>query len=324
MKAEEKSTPIDKIHFDIPLVIDTLEKKGEYVSGQISLKRWEEENAESQKMYLLKNDEAPTYMGIVNTFFERCGYCINKYQNEDKYFGYYKEDKRDTHGFYAYKPTKAKNKLLSEFYFGLWKKDVKDSRGSYLWLSEDENVKPFSNFEKSDFHAYVGEIKNQLPSKGTLLSKEGDDYLLFHGTFNSNFKREGEKCFNYSASLEELCFGTYKNDKFVKGYVANFDDDGNVKDILFYDNGKITEKEKIDGNEVKKNEEILKTFRNVVLGKDYFGELYEIFGKTLEFAQQKMVNVDIFNSEQYLNILSTSSSHNKISVFNDIEKLVKY
>lgn len=325
MKDEAKSKQLDSIHFDIPSVREAIEKNGKYISGKVTVKKWEgEEESQNQKMYILKNDEKPPYMGIINTYFERYGVCINEYQNQDKYFGFYKFDERDSHGFYAYKPTKNKNNLLSEFYFGLWKKDVKDIRGTYLWLNEDAKTKPFSDFDKANFNVFVGEIVKQKPSKGTLLSKEGDDYLVYHGGFNEHLKREGDKCFFYSATLEELCFGTYKDNNFVKGYVANFDDDGNVKDILYFDNGKITPKEKIEKSDLEKNQKILSTFRNVVLGKDYFGEIYEVFGKALNFSQKEMTTVDIFNSDKYLSIISILASHNKISVFNDIEKLVEY
>ena len=116
MKSEAKSNKLETVYFDLPAVREAIEKNGQYTSGKIIAKNQEgEEGNENPSMYLVKDDEKPTYMGIVNTIFERYGLCISEYQNQDKYFGFYKEDQRNSHGFYTYKPMKNKNNLLSEF-----------------------------------------------------------------------------------------------------------------------------------------------------------------------------------------------------------------
>ena len=246
------------------------------------------------------------------------------HEDGDVYFGYYKNDVRDGHGIYSFLPKKKGNDLLSEFYYGFWKLDFKHGRGIYLWLREDSSKKPFSDFDNSNFQAFVGELERDMFKKGTLLSKEGDDYLVFHGTFDLDGNREGKDCFFYSASLEELCFGEYLDDHFIEGYVAHFDEDGHVKDFLKYANGQITSKEKLEKDVVEKNSKIMFDFRNVIMGKDYFGEVYKEFGKVKEFEQTKMNNLDIFNSDQYINIMSAATGYNKVTIYNDIEKNVEY
>jgi hypothetical protein len=326
MRASIQLNPTNYIHFDTPTVADTINKTGEYKADKILVKRWgeESESDKNKKMYLLKSDEKPNkFTGIINLFFEREGYGVNEHDNGDKYFGYYKNDVRNGHGIYSFLPQKKDNDLLSEFYYGFWKTDLKSGHGIYLWLREDASKEPFSDFENSNFQAFVGEVERDIFKKGTLLCKEGDEYMVFHGTFDLDGKRDGNKCFFYSASLEEMLFGKYSEDQFVSGYVAHFDEDGNVKDFLKYEDGQITPKEKL-GEEFDKNSKIMFDFRNVIMGKDYFGDVYNEFKKVKEFEKTKMTSLDIFNSDQYLNLMSVATGYNKVTIFNDIETNVEY
>ena len=106
--------------------------------------------------------------------------------------------------------------------------------------------------------------------------------------------------------------------------MAHFDDDGNAKDFLKNDDGQITLKEKLGEEEFNKNSKIMFDFRNVIMGKDYFGDVYKEFKKVKEFEKAKMSSLDIFNSDQYLNLMSVATEYNKVTIFNDIEKIVEY
>ena len=325
MRTSLSINPKNYIHFDSPVVAEAISKNGEYKSDEATVKRWGEEKEGDKRLYLISVEHKPLkFSGIINPFFERQGYGINVHEGGDVYFGYYKNDVRDGHGIYSYLPQKKGNDLLSEFYYGFWKLDFKHGQGIYLWLREDSSKKPFSDFENSNFQAFVGELERDMFKKGTLLSKEGEDYLVFHGPFDLDGNREGKNCFFYNASLEELCFGEYLDDHFIEGYVAHFDEEGNVKDFLKYANGQVTSKEKLPKEEVEKNSKIMFDFRNVIMGKDYFGDVYKEFGKVKEFEQTKMNNLDIFNSDQYINIMSAATGYNKVTIYNDIEKHVEY
>ncbi len=325
MRASYKLAPTNYIHFDSPVVTDAVNKNGEYKADKVTVKRWGEETVGNKKMYLLQAEEKPNkFTGIINLFFEREGYGINEHENGDKYFGYYKNDARNGHGLYSFLPQKKDNELLSEFYYGFWKTDFKNGNGIYLWLKEDASKKPFSDFENANFQAFVGEVERDFFKKGTLLSKDGENYFVFHGTFDIDGNREGQNCFFYSASLEQLCFGEYLDDQFIKGYVAHFDEEGNVKDFLKYSDGQITAKEKLSEEEVKKNSDIMFAFRNTIMGKDYFGDVYNEFGKVKNFEETKMNSIDIFNSDQYLSIMSVATGYNKVTIYKDIEKNVEY
>ena len=325
MRSSVQSAPTNFIHFDTPKVNEAISKDGQFKTNNCTVKRWGEETVGDKRKFLVDaEDKALKFKGIVNLFFEREGYGINDHDNGDKYFGYYEKDSRNGHGIYSFAPVKKENNLLSEFYYGYWKNDLKNGQGIYLWLKEDASKKPFSDFDNANFQAFVGEVERDMFKKGTLLSKEGEDYLVFHGTFDLDGNREGENCFFFNAALEELCFGEYLDDHFIKGYVAHFDEDGNVKDFLKYAEGQIISKEKLEEEEVKKNSKIMFDFRNVIMGKDYFGDVYKEFGKVKEFEATKMKTVDIFNSDQYLNIMSTATGYNKVTIFKDIEKNVEY
>jgi len=314
----------DDILFDKKKIYDSLEKNGIYKDDKNSFKYWSGDE-DNEVMYIAKIKENDVnFLGILNLDFEREGYCLNKYKNGDIYFGYYSKNKRDKHGLYQFKSEILDEEKLTEFYYGLWNNDIRDNHGVFLWLREPKNKKMFSNFDESNFQAYVGLVKNDNFLKGTYLSKEGDEYHVYHGTFNEDREKEGEKCFLYSATLEQCFFGKFKNDEFVEGYVALYDNEGNVKDILKYKDGKKISEEEIDKEEVKKLAEIFFNFRNIIMNKDYFGEIYNGFKKIVEFRDKKMDKLKILNSNEYLDILTNCINYNKMSIFNDIENFVDY
>ena len=321
MRASIQLAPTNYIHFDTPKVNESINNNGEYKTDKITVKRW----GEDKKSFLVNaEDHSIKFKGIVNSFFEREGYGINEHDNGEKYFGYYKNDARNGHGIYSFAPRKKGTDLLSEFYYGTWKNDLKSGQGIYLWLREDASKKPFSDFENSHFQAFVGEIERDIFKKGTLLSKEGEEYLVYHGTFDIDGNREGKNCFFFSATLEQLCFGEYLDDHFINGYVAHFDEEGIIKDFLKYENGQITSKEKLSEEEFKKNSKIMFDFRNVIMGKDYFGDVYNEFNKAINFQGTKMKSIEVFNSDEFINIMGVATGHNKVTIYKDIEKNVEY
>ena len=63
-------------------------------------------------------------------------------------------------------------------------------------------------------------------------------------------------------------------------------------------------------------------FRNQILDKDYFGEIFETFKTTLDFVE-KEVNLDSFDSkEKFPKLINTSFNFNKISIKEDIENIL--
>ena len=332
---EEQSSSKNKIHFNTKHIEKKLNSNKKYQTNNTTIIRWEDEMNPDTKMYVLKNkfNNLP-FIGVVNYDFKREGYCVIKYLNGDEYFGNYSNDLRNRQGIYIYKPKYETGKIiLRQYYFGLWENDLKQGRGIYVWLKEDKNnsknsynnksYNPFNNFEKANFDAYVGNFDKNKFTKGTLLKKEGDNYFVFHGWF-LNSKKNGKNCFYYSAKLEEILYGTFKDDKFIEGFVGKFDDNGDLKNLIKYKNKSIIEKDKFEPSDDEKEvaKKIL-TFRNIIMSQDYFGILYDKFKDAIDFKNANMNNVELFNSDLYLDLLDIAASYNQVSIFKDIEKYLK-
>ena len=332
---EEQSSSKNKIHFNTKDIEKKLNSNKKYQTNNTTIIRWEDDMNPDTKMYVLKNkfNNLP-FIGVVNYDFKREGYCVNKYLNGDEYFGNYSNDLRNRQGIYIYKPKYETGKIiLRQYYFGLWENDLKQGRGIYVWLKEDKNnsknsynnksYNPFNNFDKANFDAYVGNFDKNKFTKGTLLKKEGDNYFVFHGWF-LNSKKNGKNCFYYSAKLEEILYGTFKDDKFIEGFVGKFDDNGDLKNLIKYKNKSIIEKDKFEPSDDEKEvaKKIL-TFRNIIMSQDYFGILYDKFKDAIDFKNANMNNVELFNSELYLDLLDIAASYNQASIFKNIEKHLK-
>ena len=333
---EEQSSSKNKIHYNKNDIIKKLNQNKKYISGNTTIILWEDDMNTNTEMYILKNkfNNLP-FIGVVNYEFKREGYCINSYLNGDEYFGYYINDLRNKQGLYIYKPKfEIGNKILRQYYFGLWENDYKEGRGIYLWLNEirdnknrniinNKSYNPFNNFEKANFYAYIGLLKKNKFTKGTLLKKENDNYFVFHGSLQ-NLKKNGKNCFYYSAKLEQILYGTFKDDKFIDGFVGKYDDNGQIKEIIKYKNKTIINKDKFLPNDnIEELSQKLITFRNIIMSKDYFGILYKVFKDAIDFKNKNMNNIDIFNSDLYIDLMDVEASYNQVSIFKDIEKHIK-
>ena len=277
-------------------------------------------SAEEDYVFALQNKDPKTpFLGVVNYYFKREGYCLNTYLNGDIYFGYYKNDLRNRQGLYSFKPTKNKNNILSQFYYGLWENDLFNGNGIYLWLKEKEDKAPFSDYDNANFEAFVGNSSEGKFKKGALISKEGKNYYVYYGNFTDDGKKEGNKCFYYSSNLERLCYGTFENDIFIEGYVGNFDKKGNLNALIIYKkDGENTKGEKIKLKKEPEIENSLIKIREIILNKNYLNMIYEEFAKIIKFRDEKMNNIEIIMTEEYGTIIK-SFQFNKITLCEDIE-----
>ena len=321
MKEPQKNS---KITLDKAAIFKALDKTGEYKneSLKITIKKWEDDDVVGN-MFIIKIEGETPFLGVVNGMFEREGFGVNTYSNGDIYFGYFSENQRNKHGIYSYKPKLENNFILSEYYYGMWKDDYRDGYGIYLWLRENKSNEPFNNFETSSFKAYIGNISKDIFTKGTLLIKSENNYYMYHGQFNSEGKKHGDLSFFYSAQKELLLYGTFDNDIFISGYIAKFTDEGNIIKINKYFNGKIEEKNESNSKEIEIVEKIMFNFRNIIMSKDYFGDIYKEFKEVNKFREKNMNNLEILNSDRYIDIMKTAVGYNKISIFRDIEKYVE-
>ena len=148
-----------------------------------------------------------------------------------------------------------------------------------------------------------------------MISKSGDDYHLFHGEFNNNQK----KSFYYSANLEKLLYGYFENNKFIKGYVTIFNNDGIIQEFRKYN----INDENNNNDDNFNIKEVMSNFRNCVMTKDYFGIFYEVFKKVIEFKDYFLYNDINSINYKYDDFVDICKSYKKITIFNDIENICK-
>ena len=320
----KESQEQNKIVFDKAIIFKSLDKFGEYKNEKLktTIKKWEDDDITSN-MFIIKIDGDCPFLGVINGLFEREGFGVNTYYNGDYYFGYFSENERNKHGIYSFKPKIENNLILSEYYYGSWKDNSKDGYGIYLWLKENKTTKSFSDFSNASFKAYIGNISRDAFTKGTLLIKSDNNYFVYHGTFNSEGKKHGDLSFFYSAQKELLLYGSFENDNFISGFISTFNDEGNIIKICKYNNGELIERKDINPLEIEVVEKILFNFRNIIMSKDYFGDVYKEFGNVVKFKEKHMNNLDILNSDKYIDIMNAVVRYNKITIFKDIEKYVE-
>ena len=323
----EEISSKSSIHFDKKEILKKFNSYQKYQEGTITIIKWEDDLNFDTEMYIIKNKskELP-FIGVVNYEFKREGYCVNSYLNGDEYFGYYSNDLRNKHGLYIYKPIlNRENKILRQYYFGLWENDIKQGRGIYLWLKEEKRIRnlknnlnnklynPFDNFEKANFDAYIGLFEQNEFTKGTLIKKEENNYFVFHGFFN-NLKKNGNNCFYYSANLEKLIYGKFEKNKFIKGYVALFSDEGIIKKFYKYN----MDMDEINITHIKK---LMSDFRNIIMSEDYFGIIFNVFKNAIKFKDNYLNDINAINTYKYEEFLDICKSYKKITIFNDIENI---
>ena len=121
-KVAAKPIKSNKLLFDKTSIIREIERKGEYKESENIIKKFEGDEEKSNMFYGKIKNENSTFLGILNDLFEREGYCINNYSNDDSYFGYYSQDVRDKHGFYEFKPEIKKKNQKARILFWIMEK----------------------------------------------------------------------------------------------------------------------------------------------------------------------------------------------------------
>ena len=305
-------------------ILDSIQNSTIYEEEGIKISHWDEETKDLYIAEISKNDI--NFIGILNDKLQRDGYCINNYINNEKYFGYFQKDLRNKLGLYIW-PSRIENEnRLSEYYWGLWRDNSKDDHGVYLWLSEPNEDLPFSNFDKCDLDAYIGDIDMDSYVKGVYLIKRQDNYYLYYGGFDSSGKKSGNDCFYYNSTEDKVLYGTVVNDTFINGFIGAFNEDGDIKDILqveFDKNHKVSkywERDEIEKDKRDVSEDRIFKFRNIIMEKDYFGLIFEKFKKINEFLENNMKDSSIYNDEKgYVNLMKMFGEFNEMSIYKDIK-----
>lgn len=319
MKSESNTV----FELDREYITQIMKEKGEYRTDDVIIKLWDGGSGDT---FLGKINKGYTkFVGVLNSAFDKDGYGMYEHENGDKYLGNFKDDQRNYNGFYLWPSTKVDNRVLTESYYGFFKNNKKDKIGIYMWLDEQENN---TDFDEANFNAYVGEFENGTFKRGTLLQKKENSYHLYHGNFDKYGKKNDENGYFYSSQLDRLFHGKIENDKFVKGYVAFFDsEEGVLENITFCEygeNNKILSAKLYDefGDEEKEKEVNENTlFRNIILGVDYFGTIYNNYKDIVRCMEDNMGEFDIFeDKEKFPELMRYLAAYYKNNVYCDIEE----
>lgn len=120
--------------------------------------------------------------------------------------------------------------------------------------------------------------------------------------------------------------GKIVNDVFTEGYVAFFNENGEISNIVYVEfEGKekikkMITKENIE-EERKKNEEKMMVFRNIILGEDYFGEIFKKYREIKIFIKDNMQTIDVLDDKvKFPDIIKLCVGYNDKNIYSDIEK----
>ena len=296
-----------------------------YKEDGVIIRKWEGEANTKDFISEIKNNNIH-FIGVLDSNLVKQGYGYMCLPNNEKYFGIYTDDLRSKHGLYQYPDKIEGDNIEREFFFGVFNKGEISNRGVYLWIKENKNVPMFNNFEEADFSCFVGDLDKTHFIEGTYLIKKGEEYYVYHGKFNEKNEKDGEGAFYYNSDKDELLFGKVEKNKFINSYLTSFDEEGNIKNGIYVNfdvNGKIVDcKQKEEIPDKSQIFDEMFDFRNQILEKDYFGEIFEIFKTTLEFIKNE-VTLDSFDSkEKFPKLINSSFNFNKISIKEDIESVL--
>ena len=294
----------------------------------VIIKKWEGERNTKDYISEIKKGDIH-FIGILDSNLVKQGYGFMSLPNNEKYFGVYTDDLRSKHGLYQYPDKIEGDKIEREFFFGVFNEGKVDNRGVYLWIKEKKDVPMFNNFEEADFSCFVGDLDSNHFINGTYMTKKGEQYYVYYGSFNEQNEKEGDGVFYYNSEKDELMYGKVEKNKFINSYMSVFDDEGNIKNGIFVnfdDKGKISDyKQKVEMPDKSGIFDQMFDFRNIILDKDYFGEVFNTFKDTMKFIASD-VNFESFDSQdKFSKLINVSFNFNKISIKEDIDKvLAKY
>lgn len=314
------------IEIDKEKVRTEIEKNGFYEEDGVKIKHWEGDKDTEYYVGTLKSG-VNSYTGVLNVVCRRDYFGINHFDNGDVYFGMFDSDAKNKHGAYFFSPMIQNGYIHSEMYHGFWRSNVKETRGIYIWLKEKYTNE---TFDTSDFDAYVGEVESDSYKRGCYLTKVGDSYFVYYGNFDKDGHKSDDHGYFYDNVKDRVFCGKVQNDKFVKGHMVQFDDNSKPKTFVYveFDNNetpvKFLRTEEMEESEKSIIIEKVNTFRDFLLGEDYFGMIYNHFKKVKNYSYNEMKDFKVIDSEDdYPKLMMMGSSYNDIKVYSNLEKLLK-
>ena len=323
LRRHKKKETDDKIILDKEKISKIISTTAKYETSGIQISKW----IIDKDSYIVNiNKNNIKFQGIFNENFERNGYAISSYSNNENYFGYYKNDIRNKEGIYTWPIEIENQRRKTEFYWGIWRDNIKEDHGIYLWLDEDNKKKPFEKFDDCIFDVYLGEIDNDSFTKGVYLSKTKDNYYIYYGGYDIFGKRDGANCYYYNSNEDKVFYGSMKKGLFENGFMGVFDNEGKIYDIFrveFDSKQKIRrylQRDDIDTSVRERVEWRILVFRSLILEDDYFNIIFKAFKNIVEFKDKKF-SLKVLNSDEgYNKIKDVCFGYNNIDLFRKLEK----
>jgi hypothetical protein len=323
LRRHKKKETDDKIILDKEKIFKIISTTAKYETSGIQISKW----IIDKDYYIVNiNKNNIKFQGIFNENFERNGYAISSYSNNENYFGYYKNDIRNKEGIYTWPIEIENQRRKTEFYWGIWRDNIKEDHGIYLWLDEDNKKKPFEKFDDCIFDVYLGEIDNDSFTKGVYLSKTKDNYYIYYGGYDIFGKRDGANCYYYNSNEDKVFYGSMKKGLFENGFMGVFDNEGKIYDLFrveFDSKQKIRrylQRDDIDTSVRERVEWRILVFRSLILEDDYFNIIFKAFKNIVEFKDKKF-SLKVLNSDEgYNKIKDVCFGYNNIDLFRKLEK----
>ena len=323
LRRHKKKETDDKIILDKEKISKIISTTAKYETSGIQISKW----IIDKDYYIVNiNKNNIKFQGIFNENFERNGYAISSYSNNENYFGYYKRDIRNKEGIYTWPIEIENERRKTEYYWGMWRDNIKEDHGIYLWLDEDNSKKPFEKFDDSIFDVYLGEIDNDSFTKGVYLSKTNDNYYIYYGGYDIFGKRDGANCYYYNSNEDKVFYGSMKKGLFENGFMGVFDSEGKISDLFrveFDSKQKIRrylQRDDIDTSVRERVEWRILVFRSLILEDDYFNIIFKAFKNIVEFKDKKF-SLKVLNSDEgYNKIKDVCFGYNNIDLFRKLEK----
>ena len=323
LRRHKKKETDDKIILDKEKISKIISTTAKYETSGIQISKW----IIDKDYYIVNiNKNNIKFQGIFNENFERNGYAISSYSNNENYFGYYKNDIRNKEGIYTWPIEIENQRRKTEFYWGIWRDNIKEDHGIYLWLDEDNKKKPFEKFDDCIFDVYLGEIYNDSFTKGVYLSKTKDNYYIYYGGYDIFGKRDGANCYYYNSNEDKVFYGSMKKGLFENGFMGVFDNEGKIYDLFrveFDSKQKIRrylQRDDIDTSVRERVEWRILVFRSLILEDDYFNIIFKAFKNIVEFKDKKF-SLKVLNSDEgYNKIKDVCFGYNNIDLFRKLEK----
>ena len=130
--------------------------------------------------------------------------------------------------------------------------------------------------------------------------------------------------------MDRLFHGKIENDYFIEGYVSLFDSNTGLMTNMVkatFDKkcnitGFIMDKD-MKPEEKESEEKINNLFRNVILSKDYFGDVYYKYKKITDFMKESMNYLAVFDDkDKFPMMMKLCTAYNNTNIYNDIEEYV--